>query len=227
MPKNTIDMIGDGDDVGLVVRVENAFGIQIAKDDAEAIRTVGDLYKLVCKKVRPAPGNACLSATAFRRFRDAAGSDQPIRPATSISALKGNLADQHWCRNMSRATGLAFEQTRWSSLVGWIFVLLIFIPPTIAIFAWAKAGFGALTWLLLWFALPLFHWAPAKLPDRITTAGDLIKNSMGENYRKLAEVKGPGNEADIWWTVCGLTRDVTGFEGRIDQETTFFSNEAA
>jgi acyl carrier protein len=43
------------DIVELVIRTEEVFGITIENYDAEKIRTVGDLYELVCKLLNVSP----------------------------------------------------------------------------------------------------------------------------------------------------------------------------
>jgi acyl carrier protein len=43
------------DIVELVIRTEEVFGITIENSDAEKIRTVGDLYQLVCKLLNVSP----------------------------------------------------------------------------------------------------------------------------------------------------------------------------
>ena len=64
--KNTVNMVGDGDDVDIVLDIEKTFGIQITEAEAEKIRTVGELYDLVCSKVDLEANGICLSGRAFR-----------------------------------------------------------------------------------------------------------------------------------------------------------------
>jgi hypothetical protein len=103
---------------------------------------------------------------------------------------------------------------------------LICVPPVLAWAWWGQHSTDALLWLALWLLLPLFRFAPSRLPDRLETVGDLVRQSMGRNYKQLKRSSGTGNRSDIWLAICGLTREQTGHDGPIDRETTFFAEYA-
>ncbi|MBS1799281.1 MAG: hypothetical protein JSS95_05595 [Acidobacteria bacterium] len=73
------------DIVELVMRAEEVFNITIEDSDAEQLRTVGDLYELVCKllNVSPTP-NPATPATIHKP------------PPRKYSSLKTYTADDIW-----------------------------------------------------------------------------------------------------------------------------------
>src|SRR5690348_12074284 len=91
--KDTLDLVGDGDELDVVVDVERTFGIKLTGEEAERTRTVGQLYDLIEVKY-PNSGSgtlACLSRTAFYRLRRAVkaiGATDKITPQSPISVLE-------------------------------------------------------------------------------------------------------------------------------------------
>jgi acyl carrier protein len=78
------------DAVELVMRTEDEFSITFADDEAETVRTVDDLYKLVLGKLDLTP--SCLSSKAFYRTRQALVtclqvSRRAIRPSSDLELL--------------------------------------------------------------------------------------------------------------------------------------------
>ena len=52
---NTVDLVGDGDDVDLLEAIERAFDLKLTDDEASDLETIGDLYHLVKAKVKSNP----------------------------------------------------------------------------------------------------------------------------------------------------------------------------
>lgn len=225
--RNTVNLVGDGDDVDVVKDTEKAFGIEITDEEAEAIHTVGGLHDLVCSKIEFAPQSVCLSARAFRSLRDASFAEpRAVRPSTRIADLRQGLSEHRWCRTMSKRSGLDFEVGEAHMLFGWLFLALFFAPFGILVI-WSKESLlWSLSSFLLWLLLPLFRYAPARLSRRTETAAELVRRSMGRNYARLREEAGSGNRADVWLAVCGIVRDITGHDGPINRDTTFFPEHA-
>ncbi|MDH3667388.1 MAG: acyl carrier protein [Paracoccaceae bacterium] len=214
--------MGDGDEIELIQDVEKAFGIEFGDAELNDLRNVGELYDIVCKKIDFDANSACLSARAFRDFRDAFPASR-VRPSTPIEDLRGDRSsDQDLCRVIGDRSGFDFNLTYWGNVVSWACFLTVLVPPVLALL-WAEvSGYGAAAWLLLWFALPLFRFAPAHLPAEIATAGDLVRWSMGRNYPSLRETGGVGTRADVWLALCGVARDAACYNGLINRDTTFF-----
>lgn len=77
----------------IVLEVEEAFGISIPSDEAEKIRTVGDLHALILKLVSHCEHNSnrCLSAATFYELRRAIWSSEKIttkiRQSSSLDSV--------------------------------------------------------------------------------------------------------------------------------------------
>ena len=219
---NTLDLVGDGDEIELIQEIETGFGIRFDDAKLERLRIIGELYDLVCRKVDFDQNAVCLSARAFRALRDAFPVIS-IGPKTPIAILRGNHAsDREWCRETSHRSGFDFDLSQSGPIVSWACFLSIFTPPALALLWTETSGYGALAWLMLWFALPLFQIAPTHLPQQVATAGDLVRWSMGRNYARLRESGGIGTRADVWLVVCGIARDAACFGGPINRDTTLF-----
>ena len=59
-----LDLAGDLDDVELIMDMESAFGIRIQDDEAERVRTVGDLFDLIVGKLGPEGGPMLVNLAA-------------------------------------------------------------------------------------------------------------------------------------------------------------------
>jgi hypothetical protein len=91
--KDTLDLVGDGDDLDVIQDVERTFGIKLTDAEAERLLTVGHLHDLIELK-RPSAGGgtpACLSQVAFYRLRRGITHMEigdEIAPQTPISVLE-------------------------------------------------------------------------------------------------------------------------------------------
>lgn len=217
---NSLSLVGDSDDVDLLVGVEATFGITISDGEASRLRTVGDLFELV--HIKAGSGSTCLAGRAFLRLRDDASGGPRIRPSTPVAALAGSMRGPEWCRAAGARTGLDLDVAEWPPAIRLAATVLGALPFAIPL-VWALAGPPALWLLGSWLLLALLvRAAPSRLPADIASVGDVVRRSMGRNYAALAARAGPGNRADLWLALCGTLRDATGHAGRIDRDTTFF-----
>lgn len=83
---NTVALCGDGDDVDILTIVEEKFGITIADEEAEATRTVGDLYDLIQRKISGKTGIDPVWALTEYIVRDISCSRAPIDRDTTFFA---------------------------------------------------------------------------------------------------------------------------------------------
>jgi hypothetical protein len=110
MTENTLDLVGDGDDMDVIFDAERTFGIKISNDEASDTHNVGQFYDLVLHKYRtihPAT-RACLTQAAFYRLRYALKDmrlDQPITPDTSLSCAMPPPADKATIRRVWKEIG--------------------------------------------------------------------------------------------------------------------------
>ncbi len=112
------------DGVELVMEVEETFGVTISDAEAQAIRTVGDLWLLINDKlgnqrVALSREGICPSASAFYAVRRGAMTSlgverKAVRPAGSTTLLLGPYLGrrQRWAR-LQTAAGLRLPPLRW------------------------------------------------------------------------------------------------------------------
>jgi hypothetical protein len=112
---DSLNLVGDGDDIDVIRDVERAFGIQIADHEAEAIRTVGQLYDLIQARCPGADRTqACLSQVAFYRLRRAlAPTDKtaitPRTPIAIVHTVGGGSTAKAWTE-LARRPGLTLPR---------------------------------------------------------------------------------------------------------------------
>jgi hypothetical protein len=249
MRQNTLNLVGDGDELDMVRDAENAFEIKLAGSELTAIRSVGDLYDLIFEKYRsghPA-SQACLSQAAFYRLRSALGAmgvAGPIAPAASVSNIFPERHVRRWWRELARRSGLTLPplEVRWMAsdvvlsrpwawmanfAIGSSFILAaaVIVKLTGMTFGWALlAAFSSfLAMILVSAILPLWF---GEIPRRIETIGDLAREAAGYSFKALRREKRGCSRADLWPALFAMLREISGRAGKIDRETTFFARSS-
>jgi acyl carrier protein len=104
------------DSVEIVMRTEDEFSITLTDDEAGAVRTVDDLYRLVLSKLDLTP--SCLSSKAFYRTRQALVASlqvprRSIRPSSDLeSLLPESTRKQRW-QEIEERIDLAFPNLQY------------------------------------------------------------------------------------------------------------------
>jgi len=78
------------DTVELVMEVEESFGIKIPDNDAQKIKTVGDLFEFIKARTELAPAGTCLTAATFYDIRKGLrnlGIEKRFGPSTSLANI--------------------------------------------------------------------------------------------------------------------------------------------
>jgi hypothetical protein len=241
--KNSLYLVGDGDDHDVVADVERVFGIVISPSEAEAVLTVGQLRDLIeAKCANAGDTQACLSQVAFYRLRKALrllGVDKPVTPKTSISTVRaacGGSVHQAW-NELQRLSGLTLPPletpfrrigVRWSRL--FYFVLILFFPG--AFYVWDKVlGLPVpvlavlLPVLLLVLSIAIasgLYLVFRDIPRRISTVGGLAVEAAGYSFSELAETKPACSPGNRWFALLAILRRNSGHKAAITRETTFF-----
>jgi hypothetical protein len=243
--KDTLNLVGDGDDVDVINDVERTFGIKLTDAEAEQTRTVGQLYDLIELK-HPNAGSttqACLSQAAFYRLRWALktmGVEGEITPRTPISVLERieppSMAPK-W-RRVAQGSGLdlpsletSFRMSeRWPTPFRWpaFFVLGLLgclwhafgisLDNRLALLLAAALCFGCFgyeRWLIF-----------RTVPRRILTIGELAREAAGCSFAKLTTENKECAPADRWFALTAILRGITGHKIAITRETTFFAEHA-
>ncbi|HJT43038.1 MAG TPA: hypothetical protein VJ750_06005 [Rhizomicrobium sp.] len=229
---NTLDWVGDGDDVATVGALEQAFEIAFSNAELEVLKTVGDLHGLVLHKISRSNGTGkCASAMAFYRLRRALAANRPeirITPATEMAVFSAPSL-RYFFRRLSEQTGLRLPG-----------------PPH----TWV-GNIGEACWLLpLMGALPLLAWSVIVRPEpyvfvglvgvfilglilvrldpgRLTgTVGALAREAARANYGNLLKQGARGRDAEIWGIFIEILADESRLNPReITRETVFFRSQ--
>lgn len=229
---NTLDWVGDGDDVSVVQDLEGMFEIAFSNAEMSALKNVGDLHDLVLRKL---PGDRsagkCATAMAFYRLRRALQANRPdirISPATEMAAF-GSPWIKRFFRDLERQTGLRLPGPAhtWLGGLGWVCVLLplMLVLPAVAIRLFTPIS--PYLWLgmisVFCVGLALLRLDPSKLTG---TVGDLAQKAADHNYGRLMKQGARGRDVEIW----RLLTETLAHEGRlkpdqITRETVFFRSQ--
>ena len=101
------------DSVEIVMKVEQAFGINIPDVDAEKLRTVGDMYEYVSARVTDVSTNACVTQKLFyklrKHFREQLEipEDFVIIPSTKLKELIPEEGRKHKWVQLEKSIGLS------------------------------------------------------------------------------------------------------------------------
>ncbi|MBH5367540.1 acyl carrier protein [Bradyrhizobium glycinis] len=243
--KDTLNLVGDGDDVDVIHEVERTFGIKLTDAEAEQARTVGQLYDLIELKNRNAGSTtrACLSQAAFYRLRQTLklmGIEGEITPQTSISILERieprSMAPK-W-RRLAQTSGLDLPSLetsfrvseRWPGPFRWLVSFALGLLGCL----WHAGGISLDNRLALLLAAALCFgcfgykkWLTFRtVPRRILTIGELAREAAGCSFAKLTTENKECAPADRWFALTAILRGITGHKIAISPETTFFAEHA-
>ncbi|MEI8195245.1 MAG: acyl carrier protein [Phycisphaerae bacterium] len=222
------------DVVELIMQVEDTFQITIQDREAEGIRTVGDLYRLVGMKTNTIPQTGCFSAHVFYRLRRTIQSLQPgvparLRPATPLTeALPLPVRRALWPR-LAASSSLRLPELQMSSKgAGWLAVLGLGGAALIGVLT-GCATVAALGMLAAFASLILWGVWQAHLNRRTgrhvrscTTLGDLARLTMYRNFGAIAAQCCPGQHRELWNAVCSVVAECLEIRaGELRPETRF------
>jgi hypothetical protein len=141
------------EDDGLVLRIEDEFGITIADEEARCTRTAQDFHALVLSKLEPTA--ASLEARVFYRTRKALAEtlgipSRSIGPLTRLESLMPLESRAEQWKKFSRQSGLVTPRLehprRWTDLFVLISMAVAAVPVT-----------------ALWWSLQVLGWLPGIL----------------------------------------------------------------
>ncbi|MHB0955149.1 MAG: acyl carrier protein [Pirellulaceae bacterium] len=225
-----------GFDVGeLVKKVEEAFGIQIPDNDAQQVRTVGDLYDFVtCRVNSDHPGN-CLTSAAFEVIRDglgALGIAERFGPSTMLVHVLPCHGRRRFWFTLGQVTQLQLPDLirPW-----WIVVTNAILTLVAAIVCAARTSSEAadsdsvflVVFVLLLFVVGFFTayltrpWA-TRFPSNCASFRGLAERALILNVTRLKESHGAMGKRDIWFVLRELITDQLGVdEDEVTQDAHF------
>ena len=195
------------DAVEIVMRTEDEFGITLADDEAETVRSVDDLYQLVLSKLDVT--NSCLSSKAFYRTRQALVAclqvqRRAIRPTSDLELLLPLSSRRQQWNEIAAHIRLEFPRlhypARWrqrfltfGAVISAVVVLTCsalivrIYPGFITGFALWIPAFAI--WMILCAAinsLLMTHGARLQTELPCQTAGDLSRLILTSNYEHFS-----------------------------------------
>lgn len=220
----------DTDTVVLIMEVEDCFGVSIPDNDAEKIKTVGDLFDCVRQKVNVSDSAECLTAKAFYKLRRSlmhvtGWKRDSIRPDTQLDELLPKANRQRQWVELQEHLGLELPQL----VIPWA----VFSYSCLAVMLTIVGG-------LMGFVVGR-HWIPAVLWPlavvvilvvvRVTrpmaiiipgcaTVGDLARSFWAKQIRLPAEQG--ASDQQIWEAIINIIGESWGVSpSKITRELSF------
>lgn len=237
--KNTLNLVGDGDDADLIESLESSFGISFGENELADVVTLGDLHQSLLRRLSntsPGPRMHCRSAAAFRALRRSfsQASSGSVRPSTPIATLIEDRRESDAIRQIEAHSGLSLDSLVVSAGVMSAALAIASAASIGAIILWpphdsplANTVMGlfwtAIVWLIL---VGLFLSATGdrfmRLDRAIATVGDLADRAAHLNFAKLSGGANQNHPDDVWRTLTWLCRKELGHAGHIDRDTRLF-----
>lgn len=226
---NTLGLVGDMDDVDLLVDVEACFGIGITNSEAESCHTVGDLFTVLSGRfsLSNAKSGRCLSAMAFYRLRRAVSELHPeakLRPDTRLAELT-KLSPKALYREIENRSGLRLRTDagllavagKWVLLAGLIsFLPVLAIQPPVWFAPVAAVVIGGL----------VIGADRGKFPPDCELLGGLANKAAARNIGRLTIAGGQPRDADLRNALTEVLSDHSSLpKSAIRPDTRFFKKE--
>ncbi|PHK19530.1 hypothetical protein VF10_21550 [Nostoc linckia z13] len=205
---NSLDLDPEWGAIDLLEEVEQTFGIQIAKEEAEQCATVGDLYDVICAHSPDWDGQdgKCGSSMVFYRMRRSLSPDDKrgVTPRTPLAGI--GLEPSRLFKKLEVDTGLrlpGYELT-WLGMTGGFLMGGGIIAAVVALLTgqWIASGTALLVALA---GLPLVRADPGRLPAGFATLADLVRRTVPLNATGLREAG--GRPADRWAILTALAAE--------------------
>lgn len=236
--ENSLNLVGDGDELCLLDDLEQSFDIAFTQDDLKQVATVGDLYDVI---LRLLPGTAvgprslCRSASAFRRLRRSMRrmTTNDIRPSTPLRELIGRNGHRKFIEQLERESGLSLQALESPDLVLWIslstsaacMIWAYDLPARIGVellvgIALAAAASVAAAIVFLFPATVLFgRWSSSNLLGDIVTVGDLATRAAHLNFARLGNNATQSHPRDVWRTLEWHARQNSDHNVELNRQT--------
>lgn len=208
------------DGLELILRVEDAFGINIPNEEASRIVTIGDMYQSILPKLRGNYSAQCLTARAFYRLRQAligegVATRSAVRPQTPLDQAVPPRTRRRLWPVLTRRLELklpALRRPSWLTLGILVAVGLWMALGLPAVERWAALpslwvyGIGVAALCLAFMATRPF----ATTPRGCTTVGDLARTMARDNFAAISRDLATVNEKEVWESLVGIISDDLG-----------------
>jgi hypothetical protein len=214
------------DAVELVMAVEERFGIEILDEEAQDIRTVGEMHQCVLRKVLVADKSSCLTQKAFHLLRRTARQlfnvprDQ-FRPDAPLNVIVPRRSRRENWQKFQVAVGA----TNWHKLApSWLGALTLLavvfaIPWSVfvcgtALFKWNVliAGTAAAAFAVLGIRAGRLITRPFETEFRgsVSTVRDLAYVVVAQNPQLFGAERATWTEDETWAVLASVIKAQTG-----------------
>jgi hypothetical protein len=214
------------DSIELVMAVEETFGVSIPDEEAQDIRTVGDMFQCVISKLMVAEGSSCLTQKAFHLLRRKAKDLFNVpRNQFRLDAELDLIVPKHSRRENWRRFQLAVGATKWPRLaLSWpgvltVLALLLAIPGSVFLYSTAVLRWNmveafaiALVFVVVAIQAGKFVVRPFEIAFRggISTVRDLAYVVVAQNAELFGIERATWTNDETWSLLSSVIREQTG-----------------
>jgi len=201
----------DDDDASQALSdLERSLGFRFQADELTTCRTVGDIFRVVARRLDGTGGEACASAIAFYRLRRAltphAGGEK-LRPSSVLAAFVP-VSPKRLFKQIETETRLHLPPptNSWLGRVAFAVAATAFLGmiPVHMLYP----GWTLFTILLIPVSIWTFSIDPGRYPGDCRTLGDLAKKTAQLNFGPLLEAGARPRQGDQWEV---LTEILSGY----------------
>jgi hypothetical protein len=192
--------LDDDDATGALSDLERSLGFRFGDDELTACRTVGDIHRIIARRLANSGGDACASAMAFYRLRRALApytDGEKLRPS-SVLAEVIQVPPKRLFKKIEAETGLHLPQATSSWLGRLAFAVavtaLLGIIPVHVLYP----GWTLFTILLIPASIWTLSIDPGRFAEDCRTLRDLAKTTAALNFGHLLDAGSRPRTADQW-----------------------------
>jgi hypothetical protein len=192
--------LDDDDATGALSDLERSLGFRFGDDELTACRTVGDIHRIIARRLVNSGGDACASAMAFYRLRRALApytDGEKLRPS-SVLAEVIQVPPKRLFKKIEAETGLHLPQATSSWLGRLAFAVavtaLLGIIPVHVLYP----GWTLFTILLIPASIWTLSIDPGRFAEDCRTLRDLAKTTAALNFGHLLDAGSRPRTADQW-----------------------------
>jgi len=200
---HALDLVGDGDEIDLLLAVEEAFGVRFGEETRDWT-TVGDLYWALARRVGTDEAGLCATSMAFYALRGglerSAGAKPRARPADRLAALT-RLPPRRLYALLTRDLDLRLPSapSGWMGVLGACMCIAAALGVVVALFqpalwAWLAAVLAA--------GVALLRLDPGAYGE--LTLGDLARETAARNHARFVARGADARHESVWRALSEL-----------------------
>jgi hypothetical protein len=210
---DTLDLLGDGDELALIYDIERVFDITFTKAELENSWTVGDIENAVWRHLlaKAPEQNRCATASAFYELRRALESGRQrhmFAPSTPLARLDRSPAAVSALVKNVTGLSLRFPATKISSAGLWM-ILIGILPGMIAATNTSSMPLFAGAMGLILLGSLAIRFDAGSFGDA-ETLGDAARELVNQNFGVFISRGARFSRASAWQVLRAVMADVAG-----------------